>query len=266
MSKFVVVVFPSETQAYQGSRALKDLHAEGSLTLYGMAVIAKDAKGDFSIKEANDPGPLGTAVGAMAGGIIGVLGGPLGVLSGVAGGSVIGSMLDLFNLGVGEDFITKVSSELEPGRCAIVAEIAEDWRTPLDTRMESLGGTVLRTWRGDFEDEQLAKEIAASKADFEQIRTEYMQASAEAKAKLKSKLEEAKANLERSEARVKARLDALEKEAKAKTAALEKQIAVAKAEAREKIRQRIAAIKAEYEARSAKLKQALALMREALAA
>ena len=31
MSKFVVVVFPSEAQAYQGARALKDLHAEGSV-------------------------------------------------------------------------------------------------------------------------------------------------------------------------------------------------------------------------------------------
>jgi hypothetical protein len=34
MSKFSVVVFPGETQAYQGTRTLKELRVEGSLTLY----------------------------------------------------------------------------------------------------------------------------------------------------------------------------------------------------------------------------------------
>ena len=49
-------------------------------------------------------------------------------------------------------------------------------------------------------------------------------------------------------------------------AALEKQITDAQADAKGKIRQRIAAVRADYEARSAKLKQAWALTREALAA
>ncbi len=36
MSKFVVVIFPSESAAYEGTRAIKQLHAEGTLTLYGV--------------------------------------------------------------------------------------------------------------------------------------------------------------------------------------------------------------------------------------
>ena len=71
MSQFVVVVFPNEARAYEGTRALKALHCEGSLTLYGMAVIAKDVAGKFSVKEAADAGPLGTAVGALVGGLVG---------------------------------------------------------------------------------------------------------------------------------------------------------------------------------------------------
>ena len=138
MSKFVVIVFPGESQAYQGTRALKELHAEGSLTLYGMAVISKDAQGSLSVKEAADAGPLGTAVGALVGGLVGVIGGPAGVLAGAAGGTVIGSFVDLFGYGVGADFVSKVSTELRPGKTAIVAEIAEYWTTPLDTRMQSL--------------------------------------------------------------------------------------------------------------------------------
>jgi uncharacterized membrane protein len=266
MSKFVVVVFPGETQAYQGVRALKELHLEGSLTLYGMAVVAKDAKGTLSVKDAADAGPLGTAVGALVGGLVGVLAGPVGVLAGVAGGTVIGSMFDLFSYGVGEDFVAKVTNELAPGRTAIIAEIAETWTTPLDARMSGLGGTILRTRRADFEDEQASQEVAAAKADYEQVRAEYAQATAEARARLKAKVDQAKANLEQAEKRVETRLDALDKEAQAKIAALETQISQAQADAKEKLRQRVAAIRAEYETRSAKLRQAWALTKEALAA
>ncbi len=253
-------------KAYQGARALKDLHAEGSLTLYGMAVIAKDAAGSVSIKEAADAGPLGTAVGALVGGLVGVIGGPVGVLIGATGGTLIGSLTDLFNYGVGGDFLAEVSSGLGAGKTAIVAEIAESWTTPLDARMEALGGTVLRTWRADFEDEQIGNEIAATRADLELLRAEYAQASAEAKAKLKGKLDQAKADFEKAGERLKARLDTLDREARAKITALEQQMTDAQASAKQDISKRIAALRADYESRSAKLKQAWALAKEALAA
>ena len=266
MSKFVVIVFSNEARAYEGTRAVKQLHAEGSLTLYGVAVIAKDASGKVSIKEAADAGPAGTVVGYLVGALIGVIGGPVGMLAGAAGGTVMGSLFDLFNYGVGEDFVSKVSNELGAGKTAVIAEIGEDWTTPLDTRMAALGGTVLRTWRADFEDEQIANEIAQQKADFEQLRSEYAQARGEAKTNLKAKLDQAKASLKGAEDRLQTRIDALDKEANAKIAALEKQIVDAQADAKEKIRQRVAAVRADYQTRSAKLKQAWALTKEALAA
>jgi uncharacterized membrane protein len=256
-------VFPNEKRAYEGTRALKELDAEGSLTLYGVAVIAKDAAGALSTKEAADAGPLGTAVGALVGGLIGVIGGPVGVLAGTLGGTAIGSVMDLFDYGVGEDFVAEVSQQLAPGKAAVVAEIDESWTMPLDTRMEALGGTVLRTWRADFEDEQMAKEIAERNADLEQLQAEYAQANAEAKVRLKTKLDQANAGLKQAQERLQARIDAQHKEADAKVAALENQIAKARADAKEKIRERIAAQRADYEARSTKLKQAWALTREA---
>jgi hypothetical protein len=47
--------------------------------------------------------------------------------------------------------------------------------------MEALGGIVLRTLRVDFEDEQIEKEIAARRADFEQLKAEYAQAKEHAR-------------------------------------------------------------------------------------
>jgi uncharacterized membrane protein len=266
MSKFVVIVFPNETLAYEGTAVLKALHSKGSLTLYGMAVVAKDAAGTFSVKDAADAGPVGTAVGAFVGGLFGVIGGPIGVIASAAGGSVLGSLIDLCNNGVGEDFVVKVSKELAPGRSAIVAEIVENWTDPLDTRMGNLGGTVLRTWRADFEHERIAKDVAERKANLEELRSEYAQASADAKARLKAKLDQAKADLKQAQERVQAKIDALGQEANVKIAALEKQIAEAQADAKEKCTQRVAALRADYEARSVKLKAAWALTKEALAA
>lgn len=63
MNKMIVTVFNSDTSAYEGVKALAQLHAEGSLTLYATAVIAKDAKGVVSVKQAADEGASGTAVG-----------------------------------------------------------------------------------------------------------------------------------------------------------------------------------------------------------
>ena len=266
MSKFIVVVFPGETQAYKGSHALKELDAEGSLTLYGMAVVAQDAKGSISTREAVDIGPLGTAVGAVVGGLIGVIGGPVGSLAGAAGGALIGSVGDLFDYGVGEDFVEKVAAELAPGKAAVIAEIGEDWTTPLDTRMETFGGTVLRTWRADFEDDQIENEIAAERAELDELKAEHAQAKQEAKAKLAAKIEQTKANLKKSEDRARAKLDALHQETQAKIAALQKQFTGARDDARERINHRIAALRADYEKRTAKLKQARQLTKEALAA
>jgi uncharacterized membrane protein len=216
------------------------------------------------IKEAADSGPLGTAVGAMVGALLGVIGGPAGVVAGASGGTLVGSAIDLFNYGVDADFVGKVSDELSPGKVAIVAEIGETWMTPLDTRMSSLDGVVLRTWRADFEDDQIVKEIAETEADFEQLKAEYAHASSEAKAKLKAQMDTAKGALEQSQKRLKARLEAVEKETNAKIAALDRQVAAAKAEAKEKINRRITALRADLQSRSAKLKQAWALTSEAL--
>jgi uncharacterized membrane protein len=150
MSKFIVVIVPDEAKAYEGSRALRELHAEGSLTLYGMAIVAKAANGNLSVKQSVDEGPLGTAVGSLTGGLIGLLGGPVGAAIGLGAGAWLGTLRDLTYLGVGGDFLDKVSQELTPGRVAIVAEISEDWVTPRDTRMSALymSHTTSRTSSG----------------------------------------------------------------------------------------------------------------------
>ena len=164
MSKFVVVTFPDELSAYGGTRVLKELDAEGSLTLYGFVVVGRDAGGAPSIKQAADAGPLGTAAGTLAGGLVGLLGGPAAAAAGAAAGALIGSLRDLFRLGVNASFLDAVCRQLAAGGTAVIADVREDWVTPLDTRMEAIGGTVARTWRVDVEDDLYEREVDACRA------------------------------------------------------------------------------------------------------
>ena len=54
MDRMLVVVFDNEAKAYEGKRALIQLDSEGSISVYGYAVVAKNADGTASIKQGDD--------------------------------------------------------------------------------------------------------------------------------------------------------------------------------------------------------------------
>ena len=265
MSKMMVAVFDDEKKAFQASKALLDLHRDGNITAYAGAVVARDADGRVTVKDEADEGPIGTALGMMTGALVGLIAGPEGMVVGAALGSMMGMTADLINLGVGADFVDEVADHLAPGKVALVAEIDEYWTTPVDTKMEELGGTIIRRNRIDVEDEQIERDIAALEDEYQALKAELEETHEENKAKVQAKLDATKAKIEAAGDRAKAKLDSLEKEGEAKIKAVEKQIADAKAETKEKLEQRKAALKADYDKRTGKLKQAWALTKEALA-
>ena len=265
MNKMIVTVFNDESSAYEGVKALTELHAEGSLTLYATAVIAKDAQGVVNVKQAADQGPLGTVLGLTTGSLVGLLGGPIGMAVGAATGALAGSLYDVAQIGISEDFLTEVSQNITPGKVAVVAEIDEEWVTPLDTRMEPLGGIVFRRARGEFIDAQIEREIAADKAEIAKLKAEYNQAVGDAKAKLSAKLDAAQNRLQERREMVKERIEAIQREGEAKIKSLQEQAVQATGEMKAKLEKRIAEERADHEARMAKLRQAWQLVKEAAA-
>ena len=265
MNKMIVTVFNNESSAYEGVKTLTELHAEGSLTLYATAVIAKDAQGVVSVKHAADEGPLGTVLGFATGSLIGLLGGPVGLAIGATAGMVGGSVYDLAQLGIGEDFLAEVSKYLSPGKVAVVAEIDEEWVTPLDSGMETLGGIVFRRARGEFIDAQIEREIAADKAEIAELKTEYNQAVGEAKANLKAKLDAAQNRLQARRDLLEKRIEAIKREGEAKIKSLQEQAAQARGEVKAKLEKRIAEERADHQLRTDKLNKAWQLVKEAAA-
>ncbi len=264
MDKMIVVVFDNEKDAYAGVEALRELHDEGAITVYAAAVIAKDSEGAVRVVAAGDQGPVGTALGLATGSLIGLLGGPVGLAVGAATGMVAGSFYDLAEVGVGSDFLDEVSQYLMPNRRAVVAEIDEEWITPLDTRMDALGGIVFRRARSEFIDAQIEREVAAEKAELAQMKAEHDQAVGEARAKLQAKVEAAQNRLQARRELIHERIEAVKREDQAKLKSLREQAAKARGERKAKLDERVAEAHAAHEARAQKLDQAWRLFEEAM--
>ena len=231
MDRMLVVVFPNESKAYEGKRALQQLDNEGSISVYGYGVLTKNADGSSSLKQGDDVGPIGSLVGTSLGSLIGILGGPVGVVAGAAAGMAVGSSIDLNNIRVGSDFIDDVRKSLVPSRTALIAEVDEEWTTPLDTRMEAIGGNVFRRSLSEVREKVDEEDIAAMQADVDQLKAEHAKAQADRKAKLQDKIKELQSKIQAKQQQAKARLEAVQRKAQAKVHALKAKAEAAKAKA-----------------------------------
>ncbi len=208
----------------------------------------------------------GMAVGLLTGSLIGLLGGPVALAVGAGAGTSGGFLYDVAHLGVGQDFFDSVGQSLRPDKAAVVAEVHEDWTLPVDTKMEALGGVVLRRTRRDSLDRQVEWDITTLKAEIDELESEYDQASGEAKMKLQEKIDTARADLQNTVKHIQARLETSQEETKAKIDSLQQQVSNARQERKARLEQRIAELKAEQKRRKAQLKQIRQSIKEILEA
>ena len=266
MNKMLVAVFDTEPAAFEGLSALRDLHRDGDITLYASAVIVKDKTGKINVKQEADDGPVGTAVGLLTGSLIGILGGPAGLAVGASLGGLTGFLFDLDRSGIGATFLDDVSKTLTPGKAAVVAEVEENWTTPVDTRVHKLGGIVFRRLRSEVVEDQLVRESAAFDADLKALEDDLKRGAAENRAAIQKDIEQVKKQIKATQDQAKARLDQAKAEMDARIKSLQDQAKGASDRAKARIEKRIAEVKADFEVRSKKLNQAWTLTKEALAA
>lgn len=263
MDKVVAVVFNDEKQAYEGVRAFRDLHRDGSITVYSDAVVAKDASGKLSVREGEDV-PEGSLFGLLTGSLIGILGGPIGVAVGASTGTMIGAAFDLTRAGISEDYLDEVSAYLLPGKAAVIAELDEDWQAPIDTRMEGLGGHVFRRNWIAVEDAYYEKQIAADREELAALEAELKNASAERKARLEAKIEDTRHKLQDKRDELEGRIESTKREGEAKVKSLQQQVTAARDAQKQRLEKRLAEVRADYRQRSDKLHQAWELTKSAL--
>jgi uncharacterized membrane protein len=254
MERMLVVVFNDESKAYEGSHTLNQLDGEGSIAIHAESVLGKNTDGTTTVKQAEGDFPIRTIGGTALGSLVGLLGGPIGFGIGAAAGALAGTIGDVYAAGVDADFLDDVSTALIPGKCALVAEVSEEWVTPVDTRMEGLGGVVFRTSKENVQDDQRARDVAALRAEIDQLKTEHAQARAEHKANLQARIERLNAKLQHRLDEAKRRSEQIKSETDAKVQALQKKAAKAQGDAKAAINARVERIREEYEQAASKLR------------
>jgi len=242
-----VVVFDSETKAYEAEDALKQLDKDGSISVYAGSVIKKNSDGRAEILKTVEEFPVRTASGTAIGSLIGLLGGPVGVIVGATAGTLSGAFVDLYRSGVSAEFVDEVSSKLTAGKFALVADISEEWMAPLDTKMTSLGGVIYRTPKDDVEVDQIDRDIAALDAEISQTETEAKQSLGERKADLQARLKNLREKRQKKIDDAKQRAEQRDRELNAKLKALKEKIANNRGKTKAAIDARRNHIKSNYE-------------------
>ena len=174
MNNYIAVVFDNDNKAFDGLHELWKLDDRGDITVHGAAVIHRDSYGHVEVAtKRTDPG-VRTAVGIGLGALLGALAGPIGAAAGAsvavgtaagigaAAGGAVGLTADAVKSGEHEQAAFESGFVMKPGQSAVIAEISEDWTTPVDTAMARLGGVVFRRdksavrddsmWGGDYAD------------------------------------------------------------------------------------------------------------------
>jgi uncharacterized membrane protein len=157
MDNYVAMVVDDDTRAYELLHALWKLDSGGDITVHGAAVIRRDKNGyvDVATKDTN-PG-LRTAIGVGIGALLGALAGPLGAAAGAAAaaagtgaaigaasGGVVGLTADIVKATEQDEAGYEARFALPRGKSAVVAEVTEQWMTPIDTLAGNYGAKVFR--------------------------------------------------------------------------------------------------------------------------
>ena len=101
------------------------------------------------------------------GAFIGLLAGPIGMFAGAGAGTLVAFGVELDRAGVTDEFVADVSTALTPVKVSVVADVMEDWMTPLNSRIEQIGGVIFRRTRTQVKHTQRNLDAAAHRAEME---------------------------------------------------------------------------------------------------
>jgi gas vesicle protein len=197
--------------------------------------------------------------------LVGVFAGPVGFAVGMAAGGVTGAVGGFVHAEVSDEFLEDIAKRMMPNTYAVLAEVSETWTAPIDTRMEALGGQVLREQRGDVIGdilEKRAEERHARLADWKAKRAGRKADSMETDIEVEAM--DVLEKLQRTSDKARRRLDGAKQELDEKLKTLEEQASKAKPEVRKHIDGRIAELRQDFAQREKKLYHALDVAQQAL--
>jgi uncharacterized membrane protein len=251
----LIVVFEDEAVVDAAMRTLRDLHADGTLTLYAAAVVGQsEGSMGLTVRIATEPGAAAAApaVGAAVGALVTLLGGALTIASYSVTSGLVGAVRDLDEAGLDAGFLQRISRQLRASGSAVVAEVEEKRQLPLDTRILALGGRISRhRLLRSLSEERTVREVSALTSELRSLwaePSELVGAAVGARVR-RDRLDE----LQRVTAEAHSLAKSLRSEAAAKVAILRAQAARLDGPARQAVEHRAAVVRSGLEARATRL-------------
>jgi len=144
MSHLLIITFEDTEQAGELRETLRQEEHEGLLSLNDAAVVVRDEKGKFHVKNETDSG---VAIGAVGGGMLGLLLGAVffpvaGLLIGAVGGALVGKAIDQ---GINKDTIKQVEADMQPGTSALFVVVRDADPAAAMGALRSYKGKVYET-------------------------------------------------------------------------------------------------------------------------
>lgn len=145
----IVFSFEGEKSADVAAKLLKDRQKEEEYKVVSWATVRVDDKGKVHTHEPGRGG-VGLATGAVAGGLLGLIGGPAGLLLWALGGALVGGSVGHFvGRSIPQDDLKELGLRLKPNSSAILALIDDTGATKLIDDMKGENVEVLTMTFGD---------------------------------------------------------------------------------------------------------------------
>ena len=135
----LTATFDSLDGANLAVQALQEAEKQGLLDVENTITISKNAKGKLEVPDPAHTGRKGARVGALAGGVIGLIF-PPSILATSALGAAVGGMIGSLRGSHGAEFddaeIKTMVDELQRGQSMLVAIIDPDWQDDVHAALE----------------------------------------------------------------------------------------------------------------------------------
>lgn len=141
---FVAVAYDDEYQAQEVRLRLLRMQKEYLIDLEDAVVAVRDAKGKVKLHQIRDMTTAGAISGSFWGLLIGLIfmNPLLGLAAGAAGGAISGALTDI---GIDDNFMKKLASELKPGASVLFVLVKDLTEDKVLAELEGTGGRLLKT-------------------------------------------------------------------------------------------------------------------------
>jgi len=189
MERMLVAIFSDAAKAREASDALQRMGEQSEIAVHTVRILTRERDGTITSTDIAHQLPEGTMGATAVGSLLGLLGGPLGLAVGAVGGMLIGGAADYAKTKVTADFAQEVADELTPGKSAVVANVDEESVDPVNARLQPLGAAILRTDLSDVADQEYEHEMATIKSGLAETREKLAARRGTRKARLHAKID-----------------------------------------------------------------------------